>query len=309
MKKLYFIIFVLALFFASCAKKGDVEIQNMDIYIKDCSVPYEVQFYLDFTYQPKEVSVTWDFGDGTTSNDQEPVHVYTKPGKYTAKVSIVNYKTVVDETIVVDVSGESMQIDANFNLESVHENYYAPCEIKFYNESQYSSEFFWDFGDGKGSDEDSPTHIYEQSGTYNVYLNAICDGDTVKSLYQIVIKTPPTKLYIDVVSIWLPQTYLGKVFDLYYYDDILSETPNDLPSAQANDFPFGWIIEEPLFFFNGDYDDDPLYFELWEVSNNQAPTYTFSIRFEELQEQFYPDTLWWDSGNGFSAEVLVSYGY
>ncbi|MEN8252600.1 MAG: PKD domain-containing protein, partial [Patescibacteria group bacterium] len=33
----------------------------------------------------------WDFGDGNTSSDANPVHVYTKPGTYTVSLAVSNY--------------------------------------------------------------------------------------------------------------------------------------------------------------------------------------------------------------------------
>ncbi len=307
MKKISFFILITAVIFASCKKKGYVEINYLDYYIKNCTAPYSVEFYMDISYQPKEISVTWDFGDGETSNDLQPVHVYQEPGTYTVKINIVNYKTVVEETMVIDVSEDPMPIISEFNYKTLHGNYYAPSEIKFYNKSQYSTNFFWNFGDGYGSAEDSPTHIFDSAGTYNVTLNAMCSGDTASSTAQITIQSPPDDIYIDVVSIWLPDMYLGALFNLYYYTDIHNETPIDLPTASADDYPFGWVINDELFFFDGDYNDDHLYFEIWEVNNNQAPTYNFGISFNEIQQSFYPDTLWWDSGTGYAAEVLISY--
>ena len=32
-------------------------------------------------------SWTWNFGNGTTSNDQNPVHTYTEPGNYTVTLT------------------------------------------------------------------------------------------------------------------------------------------------------------------------------------------------------------------------------
>lgn len=32
----------------------------------------------------------WEFGDGTTSNAASSVHTYTKPGKYTIKLTVSN---------------------------------------------------------------------------------------------------------------------------------------------------------------------------------------------------------------------------
>jgi len=37
--------------------------------------------FKDKTYGPV-TSWKWDFGDGTTSTEQNPIHQYTKPGEY-----------------------------------------------------------------------------------------------------------------------------------------------------------------------------------------------------------------------------------
>ena len=34
----------------------------------------------------------WDFGDGASSNDQNPTHTYTKVGEYTATLTVTNQK-------------------------------------------------------------------------------------------------------------------------------------------------------------------------------------------------------------------------
>lgn len=40
----------------------------------------------------------WDFGDGTTSNDRNPTHTYTKPGIYTVALTVSNAYGKVTET-------------------------------------------------------------------------------------------------------------------------------------------------------------------------------------------------------------------
>ncbi len=307
MKKIAFLLFLIPILFSSCQKKGYINIKNSGFWINNCTAPFEVQFYLDVNYQPKEITYHWDFGDGTNSDEKEPLHNFTKTGKYNVKLQIVNYKTVVDKEFVIDVSQDPMPIQADFGYESTHNNYFAPCEIQFTNNSQYASKFFWDFGDGKGSDQTGPTHIFDTAGTYNVYLHAICGKDTASTILKLDIDPPPSKISIDVVSIWLPEEYIGGTYKLEYYSGIHLETPIDLQPVKAEDYPFGWNISDDLYFFDGNYDSQALYFEIYDYYDDNIPIYSFGKKFKEIQQAFYPDTLSWNGENGYSAEVLVSY--
>jgi len=309
MKKVVYLIILSTLFFSSCQKKGNIDIKNSGFWINNCTAPFEVQFYLEVGYQPKEISYLWDFGDGTTSDEKEPSHNYKKTGKYMVKLTIINYKTIVEKTFTIDVSQDPMPIEANFDYESIHGKYYAPCEIQFTNTSQYASKFFWNFGDGLGSEETSPTHIFNTTGNYSVYLKAFCNGDSTTSLLKIYIAPPPSKISIDVVSIWLPEDYYNGLFELHYYTASYNnnETPVSLDAVKATDFPFGWIINKDLYYFDGNYDSRSLYFEVTDYYNDTYPIYSFGKKFSDIQDAFYPDTLSWDNGQGFAAEVLVSY--
>ena len=54
------------------------------------------QFHLQATDQKDEdgkiISYKWEFGDGAVSNEQNPTHVYTKEGAYTAKLTVTDDK-------------------------------------------------------------------------------------------------------------------------------------------------------------------------------------------------------------------------
>ncbi|MBN2892865.1 MAG: PKD domain-containing protein [Bacteroidales bacterium] len=308
MKKFYFLLFISVIFFSSCAKKGNVDVKDIGFWVNNCTPSYEVQFYLDVAYQPKEITYNWDFGDGQTSTEKEPVHLYTTPGKYTVVLTIVNYKTTVDKSLIVDVSQNPMPIQADFSYEALGGKYYAPCEMSFFNNSQYASNFFWDFGDGYGSIETEPVHIFQEAGTYNIKLNAICNGDTVTSVIQKTILPPPSTIYVDVVSVWLPSEFLGGLYELEYASGGFNETPIDLADIEENSFPMTWFIGDDLFFFSGNYNSEQLYFQVNDKYDYDKTIYSFSSRFEDIQADNYPDTLYWDAGNGFAAEVLLSYG-
>ncbi len=51
----------------------------------------------------KIVSYKWEFGDGTVSNEQNPTHVYTKEGTYTAKLTVTDDKGLTN-TVTTNVT-------------------------------------------------------------------------------------------------------------------------------------------------------------------------------------------------------------
>jgi PKD repeat protein len=70
-------------------------------------------------------------------------------------------------------------------------SYSSPMEvgkqIKFENLSSHSSTYNWDFGDNSTSTEQSPSHVYEKPGNYNVTLNAKGDGGSTSINKSIII--------------------------------------------------------------------------------------------------------------------------
>ncbi|MCE7699258.1 MAG: PKD domain-containing protein [Methanobacterium paludis] len=51
--------------------------------------PLTVQF-TDKSTGAKPLSYSWDFGDGTTSTEQNPIHNYENPGNYTVNLTVTN---------------------------------------------------------------------------------------------------------------------------------------------------------------------------------------------------------------------------
>jgi PKD repeat protein len=133
-------------------------------------------------------NVTWDFGDGTTSNATHPTHTYTTPGIYTVSLSvqtingcsfnISNYQTI-----------EVTDAKADFSI-----NYTScpPYIASFTDSSVNAVSWLWNFGDGNISVQQNPTHIYGGYGTYNVSLTiTTADGCTqTKMVVNAVVFEP-----------------------------------------------------------------------------------------------------------------------
>lgn len=112
-------------------------------------------------------SYLWDFGDGFTSTQQNPVHTYTATGSYTVSLTCVlasgctttavkpNYITV--NAPVSDFMSPTVAVCA-------------PSLVNFVNQSSGATSWLWDFGDGTSSTSQNPSHIYNIPGTYTVTL-------------------------------------------------------------------------------------------------------------------------------------------
>lgn len=57
--------------------------------------------------------------------------------------------------------------------------------VQFTNTSTGASSYTWNFGDGNTSNDFSPTHVYDTSGTFNVSL-IVQDGICVDTIYQTI---------------------------------------------------------------------------------------------------------------------------
>lgn len=107
----------------------------------------------------------WDFGDGNTSLIQNPSHQYADTGAYTVQLVVSGGSGCLDsitQTVYVDSIPQ-----ANFDFVNVC----ATDTTYFTDLSIYSpNNFTWDFGDGTFTSTQSPFHIYNSSGSYNVTL-------------------------------------------------------------------------------------------------------------------------------------------
>jgi gliding motility-associated-like protein len=126
------------------------------------------------------VSYVWDFGNGETSEEQNPSVTYEEAGTYRITLSADGYCDTHAETDTFVYIYDSPQIDFSVQPDSVM----PPNQpIHCYNYSSgYELQYFWDFGDGSTSTEHSPIHYYQIPGEYLVQLTVISGHKCVDSL-------------------------------------------------------------------------------------------------------------------------------
>jgi gliding motility-associated-like protein len=129
--------------------------------------PLTVQFT---NYSLGGTVYNWDFGDGQTSADRNPKHIYTDEGEYTAVLTIPGPDGNDDVfSQRISVYGHPK---AEFNVSP--STVYIPGEsVRCYNLTNDARSYVWDFGDGTTSTEPTPMHEYLNEGVYDISLTAI----------------------------------------------------------------------------------------------------------------------------------------
>lgn len=150
-------------------------------------------------------SWSWNFGDGGTSSQQNPVYTYSSPGTYPVSLSVTStsgddMETKVDYITVSDPAA----ITADF--EGSPRSGEAPLTVFFTDNSSGDIESWsWNFGDGGGSTQQNPSHQYTSPGSYTVSLSVSGSGKNdgeVKVNFVSVIESKK-----DEWVIYLPITF------------------------------------------------------------------------------------------------------
>jgi len=122
----------------------------------------------------------WDFGDGTQSTQQNPLHVYMATGNYSVTFKVTNDKgcySVLTKTSYIRIAGGVQSAFSN-TLPTVCR---PPFNISFTNTATGPGTltWLWNFGDGNTSTVQNPSHNYTTPGNYTVTLTtSSSDGCT-----------------------------------------------------------------------------------------------------------------------------------
>ena len=138
----------------------------------------------------------WTFGDGTVSQDVNPIKLYSLPGVYTVRLFVTNPNGCKDSTLntvtVVNKPTASFTVPSNVCTSN--------NTFTFTNTSVGASSYTWSFGDGTISNQASPTKVYPVLGTYTVRLIAVNINGCVDSTSQIVSMNGKPIASFNVIS-------------------------------------------------------------------------------------------------------------
>ncbi|MCK4661406.1 MAG: PKD domain-containing protein [Bacteroidales bacterium] len=141
--------------------------------------------YDEITFENQSVYATdylWDFGDGQTSEDENPIHIYTENGMYS--VLLVAYNICSTDSVTMNINVVTCEtVNASFTYSNNN------GEVTFENLSVGATNYLWNFDDGQTSESENPIHIYSENGTYTVTLtvNNECNSNEMSIDIHVVV--------------------------------------------------------------------------------------------------------------------------
>ncbi|MCS6928081.1 MAG: PKD domain-containing protein [Saprospiraceae bacterium] len=165
-------------------------------------------------------SFNWDFGDGNSSTEENPVHTYAQSGIYTVVLTVQNDCGTATKTVVINTLPT-----ADFSASPT--SGCAPLVVQFTNQSSSNAtSFIWQFPGGSpvSSNQKNPIVSYQVSGTYSVTLTAINSTGTnqiTKTNYITVQNIPSANFTytVDTLKVTFTNTSQGANSFLWNFGD------------------------------------------------------------------------------------------
>lgn len=175
-------------------KNDHIKIQLPEVAVNDLRqrgcAPFSWTFTSTINSVEPVVAWAWDFGDGSTSSQQDPTHVF-QAGTYNIRLIVTTAGGCQDTAIVPSGIIASTKPQTAFSA--------TPRDVCAFNDVHFSDqttgtadEWLWLFGDGGSSTAQNPTHQYQDTGMFSVTLIAGNNGcyDTTRIPNYIHVKPP-----------------------------------------------------------------------------------------------------------------------
>ncbi len=168
------------------------------------SSSYAAPSQVQFTYSGgNATSFAWNFDDGTTSTEMNPLHTFQNAGTYTVRLTVTNAAGVNYTTQDVTITPLGNPV-ASFNANTTAVNDgsaataqvtgQAPLTVVFNDSSsERPNAWYWNLGDGTTATTQNITHTYTTPGKYAVYLvvaNSLGASDYIYSPQLINVTAP-----------------------------------------------------------------------------------------------------------------------
>ena len=161
----------------------------------------------------------WQFGDGFSSNQENPLHKYKFAGNFTVRLTVMSNDSS-DVEIKENYIHVLPKLVANFYADTL---YALPGEqIHFYDMSPGNpTNWYWDFGNSTNNNQQNPFTTYENPGNYSVTLIVVNEfqGDTLLKENYINIIEP-------VVANFTVSPFESRIGEEVHFTDLSTGFPN-----------------------------------------------------------------------------------
>jgi len=127
---------------------------------------------------------TWRFDNGMVSIDKDPVTQFSTKGSHSVSLTVqTEFVCRADTTITFNI-GEKPLLDYSFTKDCLGNVQYQSVLTNMITVDEWQ----WDFGDGRFSRQNDPSHFFEQDGSYTTKLWAVagdCTSDTIAKTIAI----------------------------------------------------------------------------------------------------------------------------
>ncbi len=152
--------------------------------------PGDVTFDAQAAGGDNTFSFAWDFGDGATSAEKNPVHRYQNPGNYQAKVTATSagFSTTCTRAVRAFKDG----ITVSCTAEPTEGD--APLKVNFRSTATGGSgtySYFWWFDDGASSTGRVDNHTYTSRGVYQAQVTVESAGAAGTCKQKISVNREP----------------------------------------------------------------------------------------------------------------------
>ena len=149
-------------------------------------VPGNMQFYDNSVTGNVDDPISmweWNFGDGSSSYEEDPVHTYNQPGIYQITLTVMTPGACTSNNLSAPITITAYPKPiAAFSVNSTTLN--LPFDaLVLNNESVGANSYFWDFGNSGTSTQFSPQHVYTAVGVFQVQLIAMSQYGCVDTAF------------------------------------------------------------------------------------------------------------------------------
>lgn len=181
----------------------------------------------DTSWAETQLFYNWEFGDGTSSTSDDPVHPYTQPGFYDVTLTIYTVTGCIDELTLTNPNAVHVYVApiADFLVSPSTVNILDPV-VNIIDESTGSVSCLYFMGDGGSSDECNFTYSFSEGGRIEVTQYVLNEFGCADHMTQYV-NVEGFLLYAPnaftpngdgINDFWLPSVIGSTQYDLEIYN-------------------------------------------------------------------------------------------